>query len=83
MALTPLALLLAYVASALVEALVERPPHGVARAIVLLAQVCILTGLAMGLAGLVRRERLWWLPVIGWISTICIVGLLLYLDKDG
>jgi len=82
-ALTPLALLFAFLASALVEALVGRAPHGVARAIVFLSLSCILAGLAFGVAGLVRRERLRWLPVIGWLSTTCIVALFIYFDKDG
>jgi hypothetical protein len=31
-----------------------------------------LTGLAFAIAGLIRRERLRWLPIIGLILSICI-----------
>jgi len=81
--LTPLALVFAFLASSLVEALVGRAPHGVARAIALVSLSCILAGVAIGIAGVVRQERLRWLPVLGWFSTICIVALSIYLDKDG
>ena len=81
--LTPLALLFAFLASALVEAFMGRAPHAIARAIVLLSLSFILAGLACGVGGLVRRERLRWLPAIGWLSTICIIALFIYFDKDG
>jgi hypothetical protein len=50
---------------------------------VLLSQAGILAGWASGVAGLLRRERLRWLPVIGWISSLCVIGLLIFFDEDG
>jgi hypothetical protein len=73
-ALTPLALLFAFLATALIEALVGRAPHGVGRAIVLLSLACSIAGMVLGIASLVRRERFPWLPAIGWVSTISILG---------
>src|SRR5262245_44418228 len=73
--LTPLALLFAFLASLLVEALMGRAPHAVARTIVFLSLSCILAGVVFGVVGLARRERPRWLPVIGWLSTICTIGL--------
>jgi hypothetical protein len=79
-ALTPLAILFAYFASAIFA---DKPPHAVGRAIVLLSEFFILVGMVMGVVALVRRERYRWLAAIGWITTICIVGLMIYLDTDG
>jgi hypothetical protein len=67
-ALPPLGLLIAYLGSLLVTT----PPRGVVIAIVILSLSGSLTGFALAVAGLIRRERLRWLPVIGLILSICI-----------
>jgi hypothetical protein len=75
-ALPPLGLPFLYLAAVLVAALVQplvgRPPDAVARAVVLLSMSCILAGLSLGVAGLVRRERLRWLSVMGSLLSLCI-----------
>jgi hypothetical protein len=50
---------------------------------VLLSQSGIPAGLVLGVAALARRERLLWLSVICWISTIWTIGLPIYVDENG
>jgi hypothetical protein len=37
----------------------------------------MLAGLPLGLAGLLRRERLRWLSALGMVSSLCIIGYFL------
>ena len=82
-AVTPLALLFAYLTSAFLESLLGKPAYAVTYALSSFRSFAILTSLVMGIAGLIRRERLGWLSVIGWLVTVGTVGLLLCFDKDG
>ncbi len=65
-ALPPLGWLIAYLGSLLVTT----PPSGVVMAVVVLSLSGSLAGFASAIAGLVRRERLRWLPVIGLVLSI-------------
>lgn len=81
--LTPAALLLAFVATELFQGFVTSPPPGgVARVIVLLSMACIVTGWIAGILGLVRRERLPWLAVVGWTLSLGIIALMRHLDAN-
>jgi hypothetical protein len=42
--------------------------------IVKLTLLCLLAGLPLGLAGLLRRERLRWLSAMGMLSSLCVIG---------
>jgi hypothetical protein len=46
----------------------------IVRVIVMLALFCMLAGLPLGLAGLLRRERLRRLSAMGMLSSLCIIG---------
>lgn len=85
-ALPPLGLPLIYLAAVIVEAIGGSPltqssrwsnPAAMielTRIIVLLTIFCILAGLPLGVAGLVRRERQRWLSVMGMFSSLCIIS---------
>lgn len=49
----------------------------VARFIGLLSLLFTLSGLPLGVVGLMRRERLRWLSVLGMLSSLCIIGFFL------
>jgi mannose/fructose/N-acetylgalactosamine-specific phosphotransferase system component IIC len=82
-ALTPYALLFAFIASSLVQAFFGSTPHSVARGIVGISQLCIGVGVAFGLMAFARKEKLPWLPLVGWASTAGIIALFMALDADG
>ena len=85
MALTPVALLLAYAASVVVDTFLGGRPNAAnaGRAILVSSKSLILAGILSGVVGLLRRERYPWLAVLGWASTIGTIGLLIYFDEDG
>jgi hypothetical protein len=67
-ALAPLGLLIGYFAGTFWPT----PPAGFVVAIVILSLAISLAGLVFAVAGLARRERMRWLPVIGLILNVCI-----------
>jgi hypothetical protein len=80
LALTTLAIPFAYFASALFD---HRPPSETVRVIVLFSKMFLLLGVVLGIVALVRRERLRWLPVIGWVLVSFTIGMFVHLDQDG
>ncbi len=85
----PLGLPFIYCAAVIVEAIGGSPftqssqwsnPDAVievVKIIVMLTLLCLLTGLPLGLAGLLRRERLRWLSALGMISSLCVISYFL------
>ncbi|HKQ78773.1 MAG TPA: hypothetical protein VJ810_34060 [Blastocatellia bacterium] len=85
-ALPPLGLPFIYFAAVIVEAIGGSPftqssqwsnPDaviGVVKIIVTVTILCLLAGLPLGLAGLLRRERPRWLSALGILSSLCVIG---------
>jgi hypothetical protein len=94
-ALTPLAGLFAHLVTVIVEGTwgspftqsytVERGSAldaailGADRAVLLVAWAMIAFGVISAVIASAKRERPRWLPAVGVVSTVCIMGLLLYL----
>ena len=88
-ALPPLGLPIIYLAAVIMEAVGGSPfsasstwgnPDvmvGVTRVLIVLTWLCFVAGLPLGIAGLVRRERLRALSVIGVFLSPCIIGYVL------
>jgi hypothetical protein len=70
-AMPPVGLLVAYVGFTLIHE--PSGPHqlaGAGMAILILSLLCPVAGIGIGIAGLVRRERFRWLPVLGLLLNI-------------
>jgi hypothetical protein len=83
-ALPPLGLPLLYLAALISEALLKQKGlsisegyPGLGRGLILFSLSCVLAGMPLGLAGLLRRERLRKLSVMGLISPVCIISYFL------
>ncbi len=84
-ALPPLGLPILYFAAVAAEVFLivdgvstsEVMPAGVIGAIILVSIACMLSGLPLGIAGLVRREQLRWLSLMGPVVSISIFSYLL------
>jgi hypothetical protein len=83
-ALPPLGLPFLYFAALITETLLKQEDAsmselypGLVRALLVFSLSCVVAGLPLGLAGLLRRERLRNLSVMGLISPFCIIGYFL------
>jgi len=87
-ALTPLAALFAALSALIAESLVEKPAGlSMHEHIPVFTRFMVLTTVAIIAAGLIsaviaslKRERPRWLPIVGVVSTICLIGVFHFLS---
>ena len=85
--LTPLAALFAALSALIAESLIEKPEGlsmhehipGFTRFVVLTTIAIIAAGLVSAVIASLKRERPRWLPIVGVISTICLIGVFHFL----
>lgn len=81
LALTPFGLLSITLVAVVLEAFRDQSESlkasipFVTRGAVLFTMACVASGIVAALIALLRRERPRWLPLLGLLSTFCIIGL--------